>query len=98
MPGRTQSLYAVADALSDDERKRGRGALFNSIHATLNHLLWADQIWMSRFAGTPRPAGGIPQSGSLHDRWDDLKRARTDFDATIIDWAEKVAPHGWKAT
>ena len=86
------SLYAVADALSDDERKRGRGAFFDSIHATLNHLLWADQIWMSRFAGTPRPAGGIPQSGSLHDRWDDLKRARTDFDATIIDWADNLAP------
>ena len=25
------SLYAVADALSDDERKRGRGAFFDSI-------------------------------------------------------------------
>ena len=36
------------------ERKEMRGAFFGSIHGTLNHLLWGDQIWMSRFAGTPR--------------------------------------------
>ena len=50
--------------LSDTERRRERGAFFGSIHATLNHLLWADRIWMSRLAGTPRPDGGIPESVS----------------------------------
>jgi hypothetical protein len=44
-----QSLYGVADALSEDERRRERGAFFGSIHKTLSHLLWADRIWMSRF-------------------------------------------------
>src|SRR5690606_4695511 len=48
-----KSLYDAASALSDDERKAKRGAFFGSIHATLNHLLWGDQIWMSRLAGTP---------------------------------------------
>ena len=28
---------------------------------------------MSRFAGTPRPVGGIPQSVSLHENWEDAK-------------------------
>ena len=49
-----ENLYGAADTLSDAERRGDRGAFFGSIHATLNHLLWADRIWMSRLAGTPR--------------------------------------------
>ncbi len=32
-----ENLYGVADRLSDDERRRERGAWFGSIHKTLNH-------------------------------------------------------------
>ena len=78
-----ENLYGVADGLSDAERRRERGAFFGSIHATLNHLLWADRIWMSRFAGTPRPAGGIPESVSTYGEWNDLKRERAAFDAVM---------------
>jgi uncharacterized damage-inducible protein DinB len=85
-----ENLYGVADGLSDAERRRERGAFFGSIHATLNHLLWGDRTWMSRFAGTPRPDGGIPQSVSLHADWNDLKRERAAFDAVIIDWADRL--------
>src|SRR5262249_61045576 len=60
------NLYGVADTLSEAERRRERGAFFGSIFATLNHLLWADRIWMSRLAGTPQPTGGIPESVSLY--------------------------------
>jgi uncharacterized damage-inducible protein DinB len=76
--------------LSDADRKLPRGAFFGSIHATLSHLLWGDRAWMSRFAGTPRPEGGIPESVSLYPDWDVLKRERTAFDAVIIDWADRL--------
>jgi uncharacterized damage-inducible protein DinB len=85
-----ENLYAVAERLSDGERRRERGAFFGSIHATLNHLLWADRIWMSRLAGTPRPAGGIPESVSFHNDWGDLKHERAAFDAVIVDWADRL--------
>jgi uncharacterized damage-inducible protein DinB len=85
-----ENLYGVADALSDAERRRERGAFFGSIHGTLSHLLWADRIWMSRFAGTPRPAGGIPESVSLYGDWSELKRERAAFDTVIVDWADKL--------
>jgi len=39
-----ESVYGVADRLSDEERRRERGAFFGSIHKTLSHLLWADHI------------------------------------------------------
>jgi uncharacterized damage-inducible protein DinB len=85
-----ENLYGVADALSDAERRRERGAFFGSIHGTLSHLLWADRIWMSRFAGTPRAAGGIPESVSLYGEWGELKRERAAFDGVIVDWADKL--------
>src|SRR5262245_35893740 len=82
-----QNLYGVADRLSDEERRRERGAFFGSILGTLNHILWGDVLWMHRFAGTPRPQGGIPHSIALHQDWDTLKRERVGFDETIIAWA-----------
>jgi uncharacterized damage-inducible protein DinB len=88
-----QNLYGAADELSDSARKEPRGAWFGSIHATLNHLLWADQMWMNRLAGTPKPrVPGIPESVGMFGSWDDLKRERAAFDQVIIDWAERLDP------
>lgn len=91
-----ENLYGVADGLSDEERRRERGAFFGSIHKTLSHLLWGDRIWMSRFAGTPKPEVGIRESVSLYPQWEPLKRERAAFDAVIIDWAERLDP-SWLA-
>jgi len=88
-----ENLYGAAEVLSDEVRKSQRGAFFGSIHGTLNHLVWGDQIWMSRFAGTPRPkADGIPNSLNMYESWEDLKRERAAFDEVIIGWAEKLDP------
>src|SRR5216684_4874574 len=90
------NLYGAADQLADAERRCERGAFFGSIHATLDHLLWGDQIWMSRFAGTPKPEGGIKGSVSRHPDWQELKRERAAFDRLIIEWASSLDPH-WLA-
>jgi len=82
------SLYGAAETLSDDARRADRGAFFKSIHATLNHLMWADAMWMSRFTGGPRPAGRIPESTSFVDDWEALRRERAACDERIILWAE----------
>ena len=85
-----QNLYGVADQLSEEERRRERGAFFGSIHNTLSHLLWGDRIWMSRFSDVPKPEGGIPESVSMYPDWDELKRERAGFDETIVAWADKL--------
>jgi uncharacterized damage-inducible protein DinB len=85
-----ENLYAVADRLSDSERRRERGAFFGSIHRTFSHLLWADRIWMSRFTDAPRPEGGISESVSLYPDWEPLRRERAAFDETIIGWADRL--------
>jgi uncharacterized damage-inducible protein DinB len=85
-----ENLYSCADRLPDEARRQERGAFFGSIHGTLNHLLWGDEIWMSRFCGTPRPPGGLAESTSLRADWDELKRDRTDFDRRIVAWADDL--------
>ena len=88
-----EKLYGVCADLSDAERQQNRGAFFRSIHGTLNHLLWGDQNWMSRFAGTPNPkVAGIPNSPGMYESWADLKRERAAFDEVIIGWAGKLDP------
>jgi uncharacterized damage-inducible protein DinB len=85
-----ESLYAAADTLSDEARRQDRGAFFKSIHATLNHLLWADMMWMSRFSDVPRPAATISDSTSYVDHWEPLKRERLRLDERIIAWADGI--------
>lgn len=81
-------LYAAAAEIPDAARKRDAGAFFGSLHATLNHLVWADRMWMSRFAdGWERPAAGIPGSTTLYDEFDALRAARVETDARIETWA-----------
>ncbi len=87
-----QSHYRAAGGLNEVERQQPRGAFFGSIHATLSHILWGDQIWMSRFADIPAPkASGIPDSGN-HYEWSELMVERPAFDQVIIDWAENLDP------
>jgi uncharacterized damage-inducible protein DinB len=73
-----------------------RGAFFGSIHKTLNHLLWGDRSWMSRFTDMPKPQGGTRDSVSLYPDWGELKAARAEFDRTFIDWADTIDP-SWRA-
>mgnify|MGYP000992380568 CR=1 FL=1 len=87
------SIYGAADTLTDEARKQERGAFFGSIHGTLSHLLFGDQIWMHRFAGSPAPrATTISESVSAIPDWAELKRERLAFDAVIQIWADTLDP------
>lgn len=46
-----ERLYEACARLDETEFKAARPAFFGSIHATLNHILVADRLWMSRLAG-----------------------------------------------
>ncbi len=86
-------IYGACDQLSDGDRKKDCGTFFKSIHGTLNHHLWGDQIWMHRFTGTPAPQSeAIPGSVSQYDSFEDLKRERGAFDQVIADWAGDIEP------
>lgn len=87
-----RSLFAAAEGLDEAARRADRAAFFGSIHGTLNHVLWADQMWMRRFAETPAPRkGSIPESVDLHDDWAELCAERARFDGVIAEWAEGLS-------
>ncbi|WP_029040614.1 DinB family protein [Cucumibacter marinus] len=84
-----QSLFEAASRLSAGERQRDQGAFFGSIEATLNHIYWADRIWMHRIAGDPAPrATTIPGSLTETPDWQSLVAARATMDERLIEWAE----------
>jgi uncharacterized damage-inducible protein DinB len=83
-------LYDAASRLSDDARHEDRGAFWHSIHGTLNHLLWADRIWMSRFDGWEKPGALQKDSDRMIAAFDDLRAARVEADKRIEDWAARV--------
>ena len=83
-------LYEAADRLSDEERRRDRGAFWHSIHGTLVHILWGDAQWMSRFDGWERPPTPIKESDHYIEDWRELRTQRDKADANIIRWADKV--------
>lgn len=88
-----QNLYGCADRLSDADRRLDRKAFWGSIHSTLNHILWGDQIWLYRFGAGPKPKGGnFVEALSQYETWEELKAARVAEDETIQQWADALTP------
>ncbi|MFT6582096.1 MAG: putative damage-inducible protein DinB [Alphaproteobacteria bacterium] len=86
-----QKIYEACAAVPDAERKEDRGALFGSVHGTLNHLLFGDLAWFGRFHdGAPRGGVSRPED-EVHDNFDELRRARFALDAEIEDWAASLS-------
>jgi uncharacterized damage-inducible protein DinB len=83
-------IYAAAGGLSDADYRSERGAFFGTIHATLNHVLVGDRIWLRRMAGD----GPTYQQLDLilHDTLADLRSAREAEDARIERWVATLQP------
>lgn len=89
------SIYNAADELGDEERCLERGAFFGSIHKTLCHLLWADMIWLSRFADFDEPeVTSIAGSSQMVGSWRELQDRRLLLDLLIVKWADNL-PSGF---
>ncbi len=82
--------YEAAATLPDARRKEDRGAFFGTLHGTLCHILWADRMWMSRFAGWDKPAIAQTESPTLYAGFAELHAARTEADARLLAWSQTV--------
>lgn len=70
-------LIAAAGRLADEERRRDRGAFWRSIRGAFSHLVWADRMWMSRFAGSGETFDQHRDSDRLVADFETLERARS---------------------
>jgi len=82
-----KGLMALVGKLSDADLRADRGAFFKSILGTLNHLLWADTIWLSRLTGQPPPAVGIADSVTFASDKAEWARLRFLMDGRLREWA-----------
>jgi uncharacterized damage-inducible protein DinB len=96
-------LYDAAETLADADRRQDRGAFFGSIHGTLNHLLWADRMWLRRFVaqGVAFPALAddllaLPEGATFGTQvlvdWQALRAARAALDAAMVRWVDEMPP------
>ena len=90
-----ERLYALLAEFDDTERKHDRGAFFGSIHGTLNHLLWGDRMWLSRFIDAPCDAA--PFGADMYADFAELQRQRESTDQVLANWAGNVSP-AWLAS
>lgn len=84
-----QKVYKCCAALSDEDRKRDRGAFFKSIHGTLNHILLADRIWMARFTNQQFHVKSLDQE--LYEDFVELRSEREAEDNRIIKWVASLS-------
>lgn len=83
-----ERLFELCRSIEDVERKSDKAAFFGSIHGTLNHILYGDLAFMSRFTGDPAV---VPELGVvLHDDFDELWQARSSLDKRICEWSSKL--------
>ena len=90
-----ERTYAALAAMSDEERKRDRGAFFGSIHRTLNHLVWGDSLWLARFTGADYSERAY--GTDLFDDFGELAASRETVDRALLDWAGQLTP-AWLAS
>jgi uncharacterized damage-inducible protein DinB len=79
-------LYDAAAQLSIEQYRADRGAFFQSVHGTLNHLLATDRIWMRRFTGEGEAPNRL--DAILFETFDGLRAAREAEDQRIVGFVE----------
>jgi len=87
-----RQLAKLLDGVPLDALKADHGAFFGSILGTLNHILWADAMWMSRFEpAIPKPEGGIGDSPGMCPTLGAWSAERFAMDGRIADWAGRLS-------
>jgi uncharacterized damage-inducible protein DinB len=95
-----ERLYALAAQMSDEERRRDRGAFFKSIHGTFNHILLGDRVWLARFANSGHafvalkkyalPPGAASLGDELYSDFTTLTQERSKTDLAIEAWMAEL--------
>lgn len=82
-------LYAACASLPEAEYQKSRPSFFGSIHATLNHILVGDRLWLGRINGhTPRI---VSLDQILYPEFLGLKVAREAEDAQIVNTIDSLS-------
>jgi len=84
-------LRDVIPAMDDAALYLDRGAFFGSIMRTLNHLMWGDMLWISRFDGGAAPDLTGQEGLEMTPTPAVWAADRFRLDARITLWAQSVS-------
>jgi uncharacterized damage-inducible protein DinB len=86
-----RQLMEIVPQIKKADLMKDQGAFFGSILETLNHLLWGDTVWMSRWClDVATPEGGIEGSRKMTKTIGDWQAERFRMDGRIRIWAETL--------
>jgi len=80
-------LHVACAELTDEEYFTERSSFFGTIHATLNHILIVDLVYLGRLKGEKRVDDGCDE---LHRTLPELTHAQGDVDREIIAYCEQL--------
>ena len=83
-------LYSVCSDIPDDLRRKDVGGFRASLHAGLDYLLAADQLWLARFEGRELSPLPDPKQPLIED-FGKLRRTRETTDQAIQDWVNELS-------
>lgn len=86
-------IYDACATLEPTAYMAARPSFFGSIHATLNHILVADMLWMGRLQGRPVQ---LALNDELHGDLESLRGARETFDEAILAHCDDLG-EGWQS-
>ncbi|HEV8265473.1 MAG TPA: DinB family protein [Gemmatimonadales bacterium] len=78
-----RTLFDAVAAVPVEDYLRDLKSSHGGIHGTLCHTVWAEQLWLTRWLGTPPPA--VPQGRDLsaladvRRRWEEVETQRARF-------------------
>ncbi|MEL6464606.1 MAG: DinB family protein [Pseudomonadota bacterium] len=86
-----RQLTEMLTGVPDDDLRKDRGAFFGSIMSTLNHILWGDTLWMSRFSPeVDAPSVPAEQHKDMTPTFAVWSAERFRMDGTIRLWADSL--------
>jgi len=86
------SLKSHVDVMAEADLRADRGVFFRSITETLNHILWADLLWVARFYGGADSGFEAKDHTAVTSTKEEWDRLRSVTDRRIIEWADQLKP------
>jgi uncharacterized damage-inducible protein DinB len=82
-------IFTALGGLGDEQYFRDLKSSHGGIHGTLCHIVWAEQLWLNRWIGKPKPTvhqgKDLGTLGAAVGRWEEIERERWAFLAGLTE-------------
>lgn len=82
-------IFAALRTVPGEAYFRDLKSSHGGLHGTLCHLVWAEQLWLNRWLGRPKPAvyqgKDLATLDAAARRWEEIERERATFFGAFTD-------------